>query len=128
MSGVPGRGGVMSRDKLYAVAAQYAPRAIEVLQELMDEQYQPSVRVSAAKTLLAKALPDIKAMEISGKDGEPLKVLFVPAEVMAKYQIENKKDALSASAIDAEIAPEATLDATITTIDALSSNTSTSSE
>lgn len=114
-NGIPGTPqSTVSRQGLYAMASKHAARAIEVLRELMESDENGSVRMGAAKVLLAKALPDLKAMEISGKDGEPLKVLFVPAEVMAKYQIENKQDA-----IEAEI--------TNTTTDALPSNTSTSS-
>lgn len=80
-------GGVMSREKLYAKCAQYAPKAIEVLQELMGEKYQPSVRMGAAKVLLAKAIPDLKAMEITGQDGQPFKVIVVPPELISKYEI-----------------------------------------
>jgi len=70
--------GVKTRKILYAEAAKYAPRAIEVLVHLMESAKQESVRIAAAKTLLAKALPDIKMLEISGDVERPLGVVILP--------------------------------------------------
>jgi len=76
-----------SRQGLYAMAAKYAPRAIEVLQELMEHGDNSSVRMGAAKVLLAKSIPDLKAMEMTGKDGLPMKVIVIPPELISKYEI-----------------------------------------
>lgn len=61
-----------TRQGLYAAAAVHAFEAIKVLSELMNSADNDSVRVGAAKTLLAKAIPDLKALEISGDDVRPL--------------------------------------------------------
>ena len=62
--------GSPSREILYSEAAKHAPKAIKVLADLLDHGNE-NVRVSAAKAILAKAIPDLKAMELSGKDLNP---------------------------------------------------------
>lgn len=69
------KGGNPSRDILYAEAAKHAPRAIAVLVEIMEKGDNDNARMAAAKAILNKAIPDLKAMELSGKDGEQLSVL-----------------------------------------------------
>jgi len=64
-------GGVPSRKMLYAEAAKYAIPAINVLVEEMSKPTKMSgSRVAAAKTILAKSLPDLKAVEVTGEDGK----------------------------------------------------------
>lgn len=65
-----------SRKKLYAQAASHAPRAIEILAELMENGDNHNVRMGAARTLLAKAIPDLKALEVAGFDGKALKLML----------------------------------------------------
>jgi len=80
------KGGVPSRSQLYTMASKYAPEAIEKLKQLMTCG-TPAVEMGAAKVLLAKAIPDLKAMEITGAEGAPVKVVFMPQEIMDKYAI-----------------------------------------
>lgn len=70
-------GATPSRDILYAEAAKYAPRAIEVIAEIMNKGDNDSNRLGAAKTILAKSIPDQKAMEITGPDGGPLQLKYI---------------------------------------------------
>jgi len=46
----------------------------KILSVLVDDLScnNPSVRIAAAKVLLAKILPDLKATELTGKDGKSL--------------------------------------------------------
>lgn len=69
--------GSPSREILYSEAAKHAPRAIEVLAELLDHKNE-NVRVAAAKAILSKAIPDLKATEISG-DLQPKTVVLIDA-------------------------------------------------
>ena len=46
---------------------------LDVLFELLKSR-NDSVAVSAAKTLLNKILPDKRAIEVTGKDGQPLTI------------------------------------------------------
>ena len=72
------------RTNLYAIVSRHAPRAIQVLVESMESK-MPAVKMAAAKTLLAKCLPDIKALELGGDNGGPIQILvnagngFLPA-------------------------------------------------
>lgn len=95
------KGGAVSRSALYSMAQKHAPRAIEVLQELMNSKYQPSVRMGAAKTLLGKAIPDLKAMEITGEGINPVKVLVLSPELVEKYYPQGLKlDGVSSNTED----------------------------
>lgn len=69
-------GPTTSRQGLYAVAHKYTKEAIETLAELMRQTRNPAVRMGAARALLDKALPDLKATEISGIDGADLQLVI----------------------------------------------------
>lgn len=72
------------RKNLYQQLSRMAPRAAEVLFELLESK-MPAIRVAAAKTVLAKVIPDLKAVELGGNDNGPIQILvnagngFVPA-------------------------------------------------
>ncbi len=72
---------------LYAKAAKHAPKAIARLAIEMEKGDNSNARVSAAKALLAKCIPDLSAAEITGKDGQSLELFinlgsgFVPASI-----------------------------------------------
>lgn len=71
------RGGVISRQTLYQVASKYSKDAIEKLYDLMMHSKQESVQMGAAKTLLDKALPDLKAMELTGEDHGAIQIRII---------------------------------------------------
>ena len=71
------KGGVVSRQTLYQVASKYSKEAIDTLYDLMLHGTQEGVRLGAAKALLDKALPDLKAVEHSGTEGGPLQITIV---------------------------------------------------
>lgn len=66
-----------NRQGLYAKAARYAVNAIEILVYLMENSKNDTVRVSAAKALLDKALPDLRAMELDNAADKELKIIIV---------------------------------------------------
>lgn len=70
------KGGAISRQSLYTVAQKYTREAIETLAELMRDRRNPAVRMGAAKVLLSKVLPDMKAVEVSGLNGEDLQLVI----------------------------------------------------
>lgn len=76
MSNEPKKGGSPSRDMLYSEAAALAPKAIKRLEELLGHKNE-NVALGAVKIILAKAIPDLKAMEITGQDGQPLRFVVV---------------------------------------------------
>lgn len=66
------KGGSISRSALYAFASKYSKDAIETLYWLMKNASQDSVKMGAANALLSKALPDLKAVELTGDTEKPL--------------------------------------------------------
>ena len=67
---------VPNRQALYSSAAVHAKEAIRVLADLMNDRRNPAVRMGAAKVLLSKVLPDMKAVEVSGLNGEDLQLVI----------------------------------------------------
>ena len=67
------KGGAPSRRDLYKVVASKSQEAIGVLvEEMHTPSKMGSTRVAAARTILNKALPDLKAMEVTGEEGGAL--------------------------------------------------------
>lgn len=66
--------GPVSKQALYSAASAHAHTAIEVLVELMTTGKHEATRVGAAKTLLAKCLPDIKATQLTDADGNNIPI------------------------------------------------------
>ncbi len=77
----------LNRQGLYAAASEYSLESIKTLVDLMRNSRNPNVKLGAAKALLDKALPDLKAMELSGDVDRPLGVVILPAlkDVTDKY-------------------------------------------
>lgn len=87
MSNEPRPGQTPSRNVLYSYAASFAREAVDVLVEQMRHGDNSNARTGAAKTLLAKAIPDLRAMEISGKEGKDIRFIVIPSETVEKYAI-----------------------------------------
>lgn len=62
-------GGVPNRGSLYAVAAAHSKEAIETLCDLMKNSQNEGIRLGAAKAILNKTIPDLRASE--GEDYIP---------------------------------------------------------
>ena len=75
------------RRGLYAKVAHHIPRAIEVLVDLMEHSHNESIRIGAAKALLDKGLPDLKAVQMGGEDGGPVEVRIVADERLANSEL-----------------------------------------
>ena len=69
--------GPVSKNALYQAASAHAHDAIAVLVEIMKNSEHDASRIGAARTLLNKCLPDLKATELTGKDGETLNGLIL---------------------------------------------------
>ncbi len=92
-SNEPKKGGTPTRAILYSEAAAHTPRAIEVIVELMENGDNDNVKLGAAKTILSKSIPDLRATEITGKEGQPFAIelvkdwLHIPREDLKPRQI-----------------------------------------
>lgn len=70
----------MGREDIQNYIRPHVPELIAKALELVDSADNDSVKLGAIKTLLAKVVPDMKASELTGKDGKDLKGL-----VLVKY-------------------------------------------
>lgn len=66
------KGGTQNQAALYQQLAAHAPEAIAKLVELMGSR-NDNIALGAAKTLLAKVVPDLRTTQITGENGEPIK-------------------------------------------------------
>lgn len=66
----------ISRQGLYSVASAYSKEAIHRLVELLRSNNE-NVCLGAAKAILAKTIPDLKATELTGKDGGELRIRLI---------------------------------------------------
>ena len=70
-------GGVTSRQGNYNKVASHFDEILEKQLWLMRNATQESVQQSAANKLIDKILPNLKATELTGKDGEKFERLIV---------------------------------------------------
>lgn len=68
-------GKIMSKKKFRGMIRGRAQEILDVLFESLHSK-NPSLRLGAAKILINKILPDLKATEISSKAGQGIKVIF----------------------------------------------------
>lgn len=59
------KGATPPREILYAEAAKHAPKAIDIIVYLMEHGDNDNVKLGAAKTILAKAIPDLHETEVN---------------------------------------------------------------
>lgn len=67
---------ITPRSVLYSRISKYVPKAIEAVVELLDSR-NPSVRIAAARTILDRTLPELKAVEVTGENGEPIRLNII---------------------------------------------------
>lgn len=67
----------LSRKALMEMTRPYAEQALQITVDLMNNSANDSVRLGAAKTILNKVIPDLKAVELNGGDGEKLEFVLV---------------------------------------------------
>jgi hypothetical protein len=66
--------------------SKISSRAEDIISNLffaMEKSKSSSDRIKAARTLLNKCLPDLKATEVSGKDGGPIKITVLTGDIPA---------------------------------------------
>ena len=68
-------GGVVSKQRLYQLTAVHAIEAIGCLVDAMRNGENYATKVGAAKTILAKCVPDLKANELTDEGAKTLEGL-----------------------------------------------------
>ncbi len=69
--------GPMSRTGLYSYTSKYTKEAIDAIVNIMRTTRNESLKLGAAKALLDKNLPDLRATEVTGEDHGPLIIKIV---------------------------------------------------
>ena len=70
------KGGSISKRSMRRQIQKYFPKILACLVADLESK-NPSVRVAAAKVLINKILPDLKATELTGKSGSHIKIELV---------------------------------------------------
>lgn len=74
---IPKRGGNPSREVLYAYASQFTQEAFDKAIDLIRKSPNENAVIAAIKLVLERSLPAIKALELSGKDGNAIVVQLI---------------------------------------------------
>ncbi len=69
------QGGVRGRQGLYAYASKYSKEAIDTLYLLMTTSKNEGIQLGAAKALLNKCLPDLRAAENNIPERLPVPII-----------------------------------------------------
>lgn len=75
----PNKGVIPNKASIYNAVACKRKKILNTLFELLDSR-NPNVRLGAAKCLINKILPDLKSQEITGANGEPIKITVVTGD------------------------------------------------
>lgn len=67
----------ISRADAFKKASTHFREAFEVIVKVMRESTNPSDKLGAAKIIINKVLPDLKASEITGAEGGPLQFIAI---------------------------------------------------
>ena len=74
---------------LQSYLQRYSREAIDAIINILRTTRNESLKMGAAKVIIDKSIPDVKAVEITGKDGQPFTLYidaghgFIPADVRA---------------------------------------------
>lgn len=79
--------GTPNRAHLQSYIQNFTREAIDAIVQVMRTTRNENLRMGAAKVIIDKSIADIKAMEITGENGEPIKLIinagngFIPSTV-----------------------------------------------
>jgi len=84
--------GVPSKRAITLKYLGHAEEALEVLVETMrNKRAQDTARLAAARAILDKVIPDVRAMEIMGEDHGPIRVIIVADDDEYRARVANQK-------------------------------------
>lgn len=70
----PKKGGPPPRSGFYSLVSQYTEEAINKIVDIMRNSRNESLKFAAARSIIDKTIADVKAVELTGANGEPLTV------------------------------------------------------
>lgn len=101
---------------LQSYIQNFTKEAIDAIVEIMRTTKNESLRMGAAKTIIDKSIGDKKSVEVTGENGEPIKLTiltgngFVPSSVFTTSPSTGSDLQLSAPLQSIDLASESTED------------------
>jgi hypothetical protein len=74
----PNRGGHPNKASLQAYIQDFTREAIDGIVDIMRNSHNEQLKFAAQKLIIDKSIADVKAMELTGQNGEPIQ-LFINA-------------------------------------------------
>ena len=91
---------------LYSLISQYTKEAVYEIVALMRESKNPNIRFAAARLIIDKTIADVKAVEITGKDGGPIRFNVITGSDYLSYLSKLRESHASSNRSFDESAPE----------------------
>jgi hypothetical protein len=66
----------ISRNKAFQMASAHFSLALETVIDVLRNGTNENARLGAARTIIDKVLPDLKASEITGENGGAIEIIF----------------------------------------------------
>lgn len=66
----------INKQAAYSMAASHFKTALEVVIDVMKRSRNDNARLGAARTIIDKVLPDLKAQELTGEGGRAIEIIF----------------------------------------------------
>lgn len=76
-----------NKGSLQAYLQDFTKEAIDGLVKLMRETKQDQLKFAAFKLIIDKSIADIKAIEVTGQNGEPIKLNIIAGADFSQYRI-----------------------------------------
>ena len=91
------KGGAPNQGSLQAYIQNYTKEAIDAIVNILRTTRNEALKMGAAKVIIDKSIADIKSVELSGKNGEPIKLnVIAGADYFAWRQKVNASSGASA--------------------------------
>lgn len=66
----------ISKQRAYSKASQHFIDAMNTVVDIMNKSRNDNARLGAARTIIDKVLPDLKAAELTGEGGGAIEIIF----------------------------------------------------
>ena len=106
------RGGAPNKGSLQAYVQNFTKEAIDEIVDIMRTSRNEALRMGAARVIIDKSIADLKAMEVTGQDGEPIKITVIGGGFVPESRFINAASTastFSATTLQSDsLAPEST--------------------
>lgn len=82
----PTKGGTPNKATLQSYIQNFTREAIDGMVEIMRNSKNPQLKFAATKLIIDKAIPDVKAIEVTGQNGEPIKLNIIAGADFSQFK------------------------------------------